>query len=95
MLTGVILIAALIIAVYVVVSFSSALRMRFVYGTYAHIEYNRAKWSRFGKWAPRRLIFLLRLRRLAMLAIVIAVVSAALPSFLSGASPSSVDASAK
>jgi len=65
---------AIIAIAYVVVSFSSAIRLRSAYGVYAHIEYTLAKWRRFGTWALKRL--LLRLGRLAVLAIVVATVSA-------------------
>ena len=71
MLSGIMFLAAVVIAVYVAVSFASAIRMRLFYGVYAHIEYGTAKWRRFGKWTPRRLILLLRLRRLAALALLI------------------------
>jgi hypothetical protein len=71
MLSGIIFLAAVAIAVYVVASFASAIRMRLFYGVYAHIEYGTAKWRKFGKWTPRRLILLLRLRRLAVLALLV------------------------
>jgi hypothetical protein len=71
MLSGIMFLAAVVIAVYVFASFSSAIRMRLFYGVYAHIEYGTAKWRKFGKWTPRRLILLLRLRRLAVLALLV------------------------
>ncbi|KLU23542.1 hypothetical protein EOS_24680 [Caballeronia mineralivorans PML1(12)] len=76
MLSGIIYLAGLVIAVYVVASFVSALRMCLFYGVYAHIEYGTAKWRKFGKWTPRRLMLLLRLRRLAALALVVMLVCA-------------------
>jgi hypothetical protein len=48
MLSGIMFLAAVVIAVYVFASFSSAIRMRLFYGVYAHIEYGTAKWRKFG-----------------------------------------------
>ncbi|CAN7615740.1 hypothetical protein LJR034_004716 [Caballeronia sp. LjRoot34] len=95
MLTAVMFIAAAFIAAYIIVSFMSAIRMQFVHGVYAHIEYNTAKWSKFGAWAPKRVALLLRLRRLAILAIVVISASTMIPLFVGDSSQSNADASTK
>lgn len=95
MLDGIMLVAEITVAAYVAISILFAIHMSLAYGVYAHIEYNAKKWRKFGTRTPKRLILLLRLRRLAVLAIVVTVVSAIIPLFLSRSSPSSVDVSAK
>jgi hypothetical protein len=88
MLSGIMLLATAVIAAYVFISFISAIRMLLAYGVYAHIEYKPAKWRKFGHWSPRRLILLVRLRRLAVLAIVVLLVCTIVPPFLGGSSSS-------
>jgi type VI protein secretion system component VasK len=61
----------LILAVYVVVSFFSALRMYFVHNYYVHVEFAGKKWRSFGTWAPKQYRRLKFLRTAAILMIFV------------------------
>ncbi|WP_165107433.1 MULTISPECIES: hypothetical protein [unclassified Caballeronia] len=89
------LVAEIVVPAYVIVSILFAIHMYFAYGAYAHIEYNPKKWRKFGTRTPRRLVFLLRLRRLAGLAVIAAAVAAIIPLIWSDSSSSSVNVSAQ
>ncbi len=68
----------LIIGIYVVLSFVSALRMLTVHGRYVHIEY-AAKAARSGTWAPKRVRLLRRWQWLSVFALAALVCSTIAP----------------
>lgn len=63
--------AAAVVAFYLLLSFLSAIRMYFIHGAYAHIEFNPRKWGAYGKWAPRRIRLLRTTRNVAYIVLVV------------------------
>ena len=47
--------------------------MFFIHSRYVHIEFNAKAWQGYGKWAPRRLRLLIRMRRIALAALLLSV----------------------
>lgn len=75
--------SVVVIAAYVLLSFISALRMYFIHSRYVHIEFSPKTWEGYGKWAPRRLRLLIRMRWLAITALLLCIATVGASVFIS------------